>query len=106
MLNKKILIVGDANHQLITNSVIWLNKQYDNIFEIDTLSYTHLSNNNKIHYNLVFELKNNLVLRIVSKIKGIRVSLSLFNVSDFSQKTTEIRYYTLSLCRSKQLSFN
>ena len=51
MNKKKILIVGNGNHQFITNYVYHLNK--NNNYIIDILSYTTIKKNNKLYYNSI-----------------------------------------------------
>lgn len=73
MTEKRILLVGDGNHQFITNLALWLTKYPKNKFVIDIFSYTTLQKENKKYYNTIFgEIGNNLFYNIISNIKGVR----------------------------------
>lgn len=73
MNKKRILLVGDGNHQYITNYVSWLKKQKQNYFIVDILSYTNINNKNKKFYDTIYQIKSkNNFYDIILKIKGIR----------------------------------
>lgn len=67
----KILLVGDGNHQFITNYAIWLRKT-KNRFQIDILSYTQIKENNRSCYNTIFSITRDVLFEITNKIKGVR----------------------------------
>lgn len=71
-MSKKLLIIGDGNHQFITNYVKWLNQKGD--FEkIDVLSSTTLTNSSSKLYCSSFSLdRNNKVFQFFDRIKGLR----------------------------------
>jgi hypothetical protein len=71
MPNIKILIVGDGNHQFITNYAIWLNKENPNKFYIDILSFTQIHKENEGCYNTIYKIDgNNLIYKFIAKLKG------------------------------------
>jgi len=73
MTKKRILLVGNGNHQFITNYVLWLKKSTNNNFIVDIISYTHIKDENRNHYNAIFRINdNNFLYQIISKIKGFR----------------------------------
>lgn len=73
MSEKRILLVGNGNHQFITNYVHWLKKSTKSNFIVDILSYTKVKDENKKYYNTVFRNNDrNLIYRIISKTKGVR----------------------------------
>jgi len=73
MSEKRILLVGNGNHQFITNYVHWLKKSTKSNFIVDILSYTKVKDENKKYYNTVFRMNDrNLIYQIISKIKGVR----------------------------------
>jgi glycosyltransferase involved in cell wall biosynthesis len=73
MSEKRILLVGNGNHQFITNYVHWLKKSTKSNFIVDILSYTKVKDENKKYYNTVFRKNDrNLIYQIISKIKGVR----------------------------------
>jgi len=75
MTKKKILLVGDGNHQFITNYSKWLNKfQTPQNFEIDILSLSKISPFNSTYYSKIHEIKNIFFL----KIKGLSKYYRLF----------------------------
>jgi len=72
MNEKRILLVGDGNHQYITNYVGSLKKQMPNYFIVDILSYTNVNNENKKFYDTIYQIKSkNNFYDIILKIKGI-----------------------------------
>jgi glycosyltransferase involved in cell wall biosynthesis len=88
MSKKKILLVGDGNHQFITNYSKWLNKSKSlQNFEIDILSYTLVCSESKEFYNDIFTvIKNNIIYKILSKIKVIRKYYRRFLFSNIISK--------------------
>ncbi|WP_441000657.1 glycosyltransferase [Fodinibius sp. SL11] len=72
MRSKKILLVGNANHQFVANYAKWLKKE-SNEFEVDVLSDRPVKIDSKKFYNKIFHLKFEAPLfKIVNKFKGIR----------------------------------
>lgn len=68
MTKKKILLVGDGNHQFITNYSKWINKyKSGQNYEIDIFSLTKISPFNYKYYSKTYEIKDTLF----AKIKGI-----------------------------------
>ncbi len=73
MSEMRILLVGNGNHQFITNYVYWLKKSTKSNFIVDILSYTKVKDENKKYYNTIFRKNDrNLIYQIISKIKGVR----------------------------------
>lgn len=71
MSNKKVLLVGDGNHQFIINLIIWLKK--DSGLQIDILSYSKVKEENKIYYRNIFRVQDdNILYKIIDNIKGAR----------------------------------
>lgn len=71
MLSKKILLVGDGNHQFNTNYVHWLNKTGN--YNIDILSILPVKKDNRKFYNKIYTKNDDsFCYRIISKIKGVR----------------------------------
>ena len=71
MSEKRILLVGNGNHQFITNYVHWLKKSTKSNFIVDILSYTKVKDENKKYYNTVFRKNDrNLIYQIISKINN------------------------------------
>jgi hypothetical protein len=68
----KVLLVGNGNHQFITNYALWLNKQGKNKYIIDILSFLPVIKVNKKYYNEIFNIKLFLITNLIYKIKGIR----------------------------------
>ena len=61
----KILLVGDGNHQLITNYSKWLTKsKLSQNFEIDILSLTKTGSSNLKFYSKVYEVQFNFIHKI------------------------------------------
>jgi hypothetical protein len=74
MTNKRILLVGDGNHQFITNYAIWLKKQNGRSFSIDMLSLTPVRKDNVKFYQFIYQVKkDDLLHRIGKKIKGFNL---------------------------------
>mgnify|MGYP003626954961 CR=1 FL=1 len=69
MPNKKILLVGDGNHQFIINLAIWLRKEKKECYQIDVLSFTDLKKENEKIYAKSYGIKS---LGFFNKIKGLR----------------------------------
>lgn len=73
MSKKRILLVGDGNHQFITNYVYWIRKVTSNDLIIDILSFSKLKKENSKTYNTVYQInEDNALFAVISKIKGIR----------------------------------
>lgn len=73
MTEMRILLVGDGNHQFITNFVCWLKKDQSNNFFVDILSYTKLRDENRMYFNSTYGIDENILFnRLFSKIKGVR----------------------------------
>lgn len=73
MTKKRILLVGDGNHQFITNYTYWLKKEAKNNFVVDILSYNPLKEENKKYYDAIFRKSDdNILYQVISKIKGVR----------------------------------
>jgi glycosyltransferase involved in cell wall biosynthesis len=73
MTDKRILLVGDGNHQFITNCVRWLKKQNGFSFCVDMFSLTPVRKENVKFYQFIYQVKeDDLLFRIVNKIKGVR----------------------------------
>ena len=65
MNKKKILLVGDANHQFITNYSKWLNlDQSSQKIELDILSLTEILACNLKYYSKVYKIKINFFTKI------------------------------------------
>lgn len=74
MIEKRILLVGDGNHQFITNLITWLNKHNQYKFIIDILSFKPILDENKKYYNNIFRINdNNFLYYFIHKIRRIRV---------------------------------
>ncbi|WP_016778726.1 glycosyltransferase [Anaerophaga thermohalophila] len=74
MTEKRILLVGDGNHQFITNYVHWLKKEKNNNFKIDILSQSTVKEKNKKNFNSIYRIKDeNFIYHIISKIKGVHL---------------------------------
>lgn len=74
MIKKRILMVGNGNHQLITNYVRRLTQIKKNEYVIDVFSFTPVQSDIKSYYNSEYYINHkNLIYQIVSKIKGIRI---------------------------------
>lgn len=74
IVKKHLLLVGDANHQFITNFAQWLKKEMSNSFIIDILSYTPIQKEFQNYYNSIYQIKeHSFIYRIISKIKGVRI---------------------------------
>lgn len=72
-MSKRILLVGDGNHQFIINLVIWLKKQKDAQFQIDILGLRRVKEENRAYYQNIFCINDSTILyRSLDKIKGIR----------------------------------
>lgn len=72
MTEKRILIVGDGNHQFITNYAFWLKKELGVDTTIDILSFSPLKKSNLKHYDSCFQINfNSFKYKFLSKIKGI-----------------------------------
>lgn len=73
MSEKRILLVGNGNHQFITNYVYWLKKSTKSKYIVDILSDRQVNDENKKYYNTIFRKNDrNLIYQIISKIKGVR----------------------------------
>jgi len=73
MSEKRILLVGNGNHQFITNYVYWLKKSTKSKYIVDILSDRQVNDENKKYYNTIFRKNDrNLIYRIISKTKGVR----------------------------------
>lgn len=76
---KKVLLIGNGNHQFIANYARWLRKQADLEVHIDVLSYDPVSQQHKGYYDTVYRINdNNLLYRCINKLKGIRVYYNLY----------------------------
>lgn len=74
MTDKRILLVGDGNHQFITNYARWLKKKNGSNFCVDILSFTPVRKENVKFYQFVYQVKkNDLMFRIAKKIKGVHL---------------------------------
>ncbi len=72
MTDKRILLVGDGNHQFITNYAKWLKKQYGSSFWVDLLSLTPVRKENTEFYQIIYQVKkDDFLFRIANKIKGV-----------------------------------
>lgn len=73
MNRKRILLVGDGNHQFIFNYAYWLKKEAKNSFVVDILSYFPLKEENKKYYDtIIYKSFDNILYRVISKIRGVR----------------------------------
>lgn len=65
MTKKNILLVGDGNHQFITNYSKWVKKSSSKKkYEIDVLSLSKISTNNKKYYNNIFQIESCFLTKI------------------------------------------
>lgn len=72
MTEKRILIVGDGNHQFITNYAFWLKRELGVDTTIDILSISPLKKSNLKYYDSCFQINfNSIIYNFISKIKGI-----------------------------------
>jgi hypothetical protein len=73
MSKKNILIVGDGNHQFVTNYINWLVKSSSE-FNVDVLSCTKISKNkSSSHVKNYFQIDYDFwLIKFILKIKGIR----------------------------------
>lgn len=78
MVEKKILLVGDGNHQFITNYAKWLCKDEEDKFQIDILSSTSVKERNKVFYKHIFEIKKKLFFNYLNRVRGVRKYYRLF----------------------------
>ena len=101
MQNKKILLVGDANHQFITNYAKWLNVgQSSQIIEIDILSVTTILNENLKFFSKVYQIKRNFFTQIkwfgkyyrLYKFKKLIPSLTKYDFVHFHYFGRESQY--------------
>jgi hypothetical protein len=68
----RLLLVGNANHQFITNLTNWLRKA-DSDIQIDILTTVPVKNNAAVCYDKIFHLDfNKLFYKLINKIKGLR----------------------------------
>jgi hypothetical protein len=72
MTKKRILIVGDGNHQFITNYGLFLVKGRESDYLVDILSTTIVQKENFKYYNEVIQIEDNQLYQFVRKIKGLR----------------------------------
>jgi len=72
MASKRILLVGNANHQFITNYAKWLKKE-SNELVIDILSNRPVKENARECYSRIFHLNfESPLFKFVNKVKGLR----------------------------------
>lgn len=99
-MSKRILIVGNGNHQFITNYVKWLNKENEQL-EVNIFSDRPVHERVKKHYDNIYQFNfNTLFYRIIKQIKGIRALFYLlpliFRLKEF-QKSDFIHIHYLSI---------
>lgn len=71
-MSKKLLIVGNGNHQFIYNYVKWL-KEKDDFSNIDILTDRTIDKKNEDIYSSIYSInRDSILFKLVSKIKGIR----------------------------------
>lgn len=93
MTEKRILLVGDGNHQFITNYATWINKATNNNFTVDILSFTPVRTENEKYYHSVFQKKNITTLsKFFLGIKGIRRYYRFYLLRELSSKLPEYNF--------------
>lgn len=87
MTIKRVLLVGNGNHQFVTNYAKWLKKESVNVLTIDILSLTVLSGKNKRYYDTVYyRNENSRWNKIISKLKGIKTVYRLYSYKKIIDK--------------------
>ncbi|HZL12381.1 MAG TPA: glycosyltransferase [Prolixibacteraceae bacterium] len=90
MTKKRILLVGDGNHQFITNYTVWLNKQSNIKFQIDILSLSLVNNSNADYYNKIYSINDNSsISSTINQIKGVRRYYRFLQYKKLLQKLPE-----------------
>lgn len=87
-MSKRILLVGNGNHQFIINLVIWLKKESN--FQIDILSFNKIKVENKIYYQNIFRIDDTTgIYKTINKIKGARRYYRFFLYKKLLKKLPE-----------------
>lgn len=74
MTDKRILLVGNGNHQFITNYAKWLKKQNSSSFSIDMLSLMPFRKENTEFYQIIYQIKkDDFLYRMAKKNKGVHL---------------------------------
>jgi glycosyltransferase involved in cell wall biosynthesis len=90
MPDKKLLLVGNGNHQFIRNYVEWLKKENEQL-QVSILSDRPMREEAKKNYDKIYQINfNTLFFRIIKQIKGIR---SLFYLIPATSKLKEFQKY-------------
>ncbi|MEX0939735.1 MAG: hypothetical protein WD607_03665 [Candidatus Paceibacterota bacterium] len=92
MSKKRILIVGNANHSLITNYVKWLKKTRRDL-EIDILTDRLIKNSARVYYNNVYYINfYNLLYSIIQRIPGIRALYASYLYSNIIKEVSKYEF--------------
>jgi hypothetical protein len=91
MKERRILLVGDGNHQAVINYASWLNKQdIVTVSKKDILSITPVEKKNSTGYDTVFEVDpKNFLLRRGLKTSFIRILVRRFLYKELIRKLPE-----------------
>jgi hypothetical protein len=86
-MKKKILLVGDGNHQFITNYALWLKNDSEKRFIIDVLSYTAVINRNRPFYDTIHEVNcGGGLLYLLSQIKWVRAVYRQYQLNEIIKR--------------------
>ena len=90
MTKKRILIVGDGNHQFITNYVRWIKNESTDKYCVDVFSYSSLQNQkSSLIYDNAYGINNeNRLIKLVLGIKGVRRFFRFFLYKKIISKLT------------------
>lgn len=86
--HKRILLIGDANHQFIRNLTLWLREKSD--LSVHILSTTIIQKNHIKYYDAVYGQKDSSkVGQIIQKIRGVRRYYNYYSYKRIIKKLPE-----------------
>lgn len=73
MIEMRIMLVGNANHQFMTNYAYWLRKDFKKELIIDILSFSTVDEKNFKFYDSIYHIDfKSVSYKLISHLKGIR----------------------------------